>query len=96
MAFAAENSTLEPDNEYLAHTSEPGWAVLAALSDERPVLERLQRVREKPRVLLKGTRRPAVFGSIDSAKGCRGGTPCRAVRLLPGSFGPMSFWGLGH
>merc|ERR1712032_1187903 len=32
VAFAAENSILEPDNEYLAHTSEPGWAVLEKLS----------------------------------------------------------------
>ncbi|CAL1138654.1 unnamed protein product [Cladocopium goreaui] len=34
VAFAAENSQLEPDNEYLAHTSEPGWAVLMALDND--------------------------------------------------------------
>ncbi|CAK0888675.1 unnamed protein product [Prorocentrum cordatum] len=33
VAFAAENMALEPDNEYLAHTSEPGWAVLQKLGN---------------------------------------------------------------
>lgn len=31
VACSAEYSSLEPDNEYLAHTSEPGWAVLEKL-----------------------------------------------------------------
>eukprot|EP00913_Durusdinium_trenchii_P024241 g22760.t1 len=37
VAFAAENRHLEPDNEYLAHTAEPGWAVLTALDCEAEV-----------------------------------------------------------
>jgi len=32
VACSAEYSSLEPDNEYLAHTSEPGWAVLEKLA----------------------------------------------------------------
>lgn len=31
VAFSSEYSSLEPDNEYLAHTAEPGWAVLEKL-----------------------------------------------------------------
>merc|ERR1712083_522671 len=30
-AMSAEGCSLEPDNEYLAHTAEPGWAVLEKL-----------------------------------------------------------------
>jgi len=32
VAFSAEYSSLEPDNEYIAHTAEPGWAVLEKLA----------------------------------------------------------------
>jgi len=31
VAFSAQSCSLEPDNEYLAHTSKPGWAVLQIL-----------------------------------------------------------------
>ncbi|CAJ1405313.1 unnamed protein product [Effrenium voratum] len=41
VAFAAENSFLEPDNEYLAHTAEPGWRVLEALEDTEKALPEL-------------------------------------------------------
>eukprot|EP00933_Yihiella_yeosuensis_P034699 TRINITY_DN28173_c0_g1_i1.p1 TRINITY_DN28173_c0_g1~~TRINITY_DN28173_c0_g1_i1.p1 ORF type:complete len:349 (+),score=62.15 TRINITY_DN28173_c0_g1_i1:71-1117(+) len=46
VSFGAENMSLEPDNEYLAHTSEPGWAVLSQLADvsDKDVLVQLEEV----------------------------------------------------
>eukprot|EP00931_Biecheleriopsis_adriatica_P024408 TRINITY_DN15218_c0_g1_i1.p1 TRINITY_DN15218_c0_g1~~TRINITY_DN15218_c0_g1_i1.p1 ORF type:complete len:484 (+),score=135.44 TRINITY_DN15218_c0_g1_i1:62-1513(+) len=46
VSFAAENMSLEPDNEYLAHTAEPGWAVLEKLEavSEQEALAKLREV----------------------------------------------------
>lgn len=46
VSFAAENCSLEPDNEYLAHTSEPGWKVLTVLAkvSDSEALAQLQEV----------------------------------------------------
>lgn len=46
VCFSAQSCTAEPDNEYLAHTSEPGWAVITKLKDVSPAdtLERFRRI----------------------------------------------------
>jgi len=46
VCFSAQSCAAEPDNEYLAHTSEPGWAVLSKLKDVTPAaaLERFRAV----------------------------------------------------
>lgn len=51
VSCSAEKQHLEPDNEYLAHTAEPGWAVLEALTriGTEPALEALLSVAKQAR-----------------------------------------------
>merc|ERR1712232_1179561 len=51
VCMGAEKCAAEPDNEYLAHTSEPGWAVLSKLADVtgEEALARFDRVRHEVR-----------------------------------------------
>lgn len=49
VCMSAQSCAAEPDNEYLAHTSEPGWAVLNKLSNvtAEQALDRFRDVRDK-------------------------------------------------
>jgi len=50
VACSAEKQHLEPDNEYLAHTAKPGWAVLMALDQIGP-----ERALEALRIAARGS-----------------------------------------